>query len=143
MGLLRSQRVRVRVVPRGERGAVVAPGQRRRGGRPRLVVPRPQRALRERAHPRHPGKRGGRGPSASTARPHGARRPVRRSGRPVAVEVARRSRVDGRMEGGRHPRAARVHARSAAQAGGVWQVRCFQNGRGSSTDWSWISDFKF
>jgi len=133
MGVLRGQRVRVRVVPCGERAAIVAPGQRRRDGRPRVDVPRPQRALRERAHPRHPGKWSGRGPSAGTARPHGARRPVRRAGRPVAVEVARRSRVDGRVAGGRHPRAARVHARSAARASGVRQVRRFQNERGSAT----------
>jgi len=132
MGVLRSQWVRVRVVPCGERGAIVAAGQGRHG-RPRLDVPRPQRALCERAHPRHPGKWSGRGPSAGTARPHGARRPVRCAGRPVAVEVDRRPRVDGRVAGGRHPRAARVHARSPARASGVRQVRRFQNERGSAT----------
>jgi len=79
MGELRSQRVRVRVVPCGERGAIVVAGQRSHG-RPRLDVPGPQRALRERAHPRHPGKWSGRGPSTGTARPHGARWPVRRAG---------------------------------------------------------------
>jgi len=102
------------VVPRGERGAVVASGRRRPADRPGMDVPRPQRALRERAHPRHPGKRGGCGPPSGIARPHGAGRPVRRAGRPVAVEVARRPRVDGRLASGRHPRQSRVRARPAA-----------------------------
>jgi len=49
------------------------------------------------------------------------------------VDIARRARVDGRVEGRRNARAARVHARFAAQAGGVRQVHRFQNERGSAT----------
>jgi len=98
-----------------------------------MDVPRPQRTLRERAHPRHPGKRGGCGPPSGIARPHGAGRPVRRASGPIAVEVVRRPRVDGRLASGRHPRQSRVRARPAAQATGVRKVRGFQTERGSAT----------
>lgn len=137
MGVVRGGRVRVRVVPRGQRTAVVVAGCRGRGD-PRMDVPRPERALRQRARTGHTGERRGRVAPVRAARRHGARRPVCRAGQQVAVERPWLAQVGSRVDGGRRrPAAARGHARPEARVGGVRPVGRFQNGRQSTPgEWS-------
>lgn len=126
MGVVRGERLRVRVVPRGKREARVVSARRR--GRPPVDVPRSQRALRQRPHTGHPGERRGRVAPVHAAREHGAGRPVRGAGQPLAVETPRRPQVEGRVESGRGT-GSRVHARSATRTGSVREIRHFQDER--------------